>query len=216
MELYIVLGMIGLVILTAVPLGPIAVANGIASLLEKIAFLSGWLLVVLAFVTCFDVISRRFGLPTFDLLTLVLGVKVTLTSFQELEWWLHTAIFSTWMGYNYTINAHPRVDSYTEDLGFKTRAWIELAGCLIFALPYIAITCYYGLDFLYQSWKVDEGSESAVGLPNRWIIKGVYVAGIFFVMLAILSVMLKLVAYLFGRVPQERANLQIGKAELEV
>lgn len=216
MELYLVCGLLIAVALAAIVFGPIAASNGIAKMLEKIAFTGGWLLVVLACVTCFDVISRRFGLPTFEFLTWVIGVKVTLTSFQELEWWLHTAIFSTWMGYNYTINAHPRVDSYTENMSFNGRAWLEFIGCLVFALPYILITCYYGLDFVYQSWRVDEGSESAVGLPNRWIIKGVYVAGIFFVLLAILSVILKVGAYLFGGVPNERAQLQIGKAELEV
>ena len=43
---------------------------------------------------------------------------------------MHTAIFSLWMGYNYTINAHPRVDSYTETLPFRAKAWIEFVGVL--------------------------------------------------------------------------------------
>jgi TRAP-type mannitol/chloroaromatic compound transport system permease small subunit len=204
MELYFIFGLLFIVSGATVVYGPIAVSDGIAKMLEKIAFTFGWLLVVLMCVTCFDVFSRKMGLP------------ISLTRFQELEWWLHTTIFSTWMGYNYTINAHPRVDSFTENASFRRRAWLELFGCVFLAFPYIFVVCYYSLDFVYQSWRVDEGSESAIGLPHRWIIKGIYVAGIWLVLLAIISVFLRVSAYLFGGVPQERANLQIGKSELEV
>ena len=204
MELYVLCGMLSVIALLSITLGPIAVSNGIATMLEKIAFTGGWLMLVLMCVTCFDVTVRKLGIP------------ISLTRFQELEWWIHTTIFSTWMGYNYTINAHPRVDSYTENVSFRGRAWLEWFGCLFLAFPYMAVVCYYGLDFVYQSWRVDEGSESAIGLPNRWLIKGVYVAGIWMVLLAVISVFLRVSAYLFGGVPQERANLQIGKSELEV
>ena len=204
MELKILLGMLFLISVLVIIYGPIAVSNGIAKMLEKIAHTAGWLLVVLMCVTCFDVFSRKLGLP------------ISLTRFQELEWWLHTTIFSTWMGYNYTINAHPRVDSYTENVSFRARAWLELIGCLLFAFPYMAIVSYYGLDFVWQSWLVDEGSESAIGLPHRWIIKGIYVAGIWLVLLAVISVILRVSAYLFGGVPDEVAKLNIGKSELEV
>jgi TRAP-type mannitol/chloroaromatic compound transport system permease small subunit len=92
-----------------------------------VARASGWLLVVMAAVTCFDVLARKMGLP------------VPLTKLQELEWHFHAAIFSLWMGYGYTTNAHPRVDSFTEPLTLRHRAWIELAGCLRLALPYMAL-----------------------------------------------------------------------------
>lgn len=204
MELSILMGLLFVISVLAIVLGPIAVSNGIAKLLEKIAFTFGWCLMILMCVTCFDVFSRKMGLP------------ISLTRFQEFEWWLSTTIFSSWMGYNYVINAHPRVDSYTENISFRSRAWLEWWGCLLLAFPYMAVVCYYGLDFFYQSWRLDEGSESATGLENRWIAKGVYVIGTFLILLAIISVFLRVTAYLFGGVPQDRAQLNIGKAELEV
>ena len=102
----------------------IGLSNAIKRVLEVVAFGSGWLLIVLMCITCTDVVARKFGIP------------IPLTKFQELEWYMHTALFSMWMGYNYTINAHPRVDSYTETLPFRAKAWIEFWGCLLFALPY--------------------------------------------------------------------------------
>ena len=76
-----------------------------------------------------------------------------------------------WMGYGYTINAHPRVDSFTEKLAFRRKAWIELIGCVLFALPYVALVGYHSVDFVATSYAVAEQSESPFGLTHRWIIK---------------------------------------------
>ena len=92
----------------------LAISNAIVRALERIALAAGWLLIVLMTVTCVDVICRKLSIP------------IPYTKFQEMEWHLHAAIFALWMGYCYVINAHPRVDSYTEALPFRRRAWIEL------------------------------------------------------------------------------------------
>jgi TRAP-type mannitol/chloroaromatic compound transport system permease small subunit len=179
-------------------------SEGVRRLLEVVARASGWLLVVMAAVTCFDVLARKTGLPA------------PLTKLQELEWHFHAALFSLWMGYGYTINAHPRVDSYTETLPLRGKAWIELAGCLFFALPYMALVAYYSLDYVASSYAIHEQSDSTVGLTHRWIIKGVYAAGLWLVVLGILSVLARLVVFLFGRRPQAEVKLQIGSATLDV
>jgi TRAP-type mannitol/chloroaromatic compound transport system permease small subunit len=179
-------------------------SEGLRRLLEVIARASAWLLVVMAAVTCFDVLARKTGLPA------------PLTKLQELEWHFHAALFSLWMGYGYTINAHPRVDSYTETLPFRRKAWIELAGCLLFALPYVTIVAYYSLGYVASSYAINEQSDSTVGLSHRWIIKGVFAAGLWLVVLGILSVLLRLIVFLFGRRPQSEVNLQIGTTILDV
>jgi TRAP-type mannitol/chloroaromatic compound transport system permease small subunit len=173
-------------------------------LLEKIAFVSGWLLVVLATITCLDVFSRKFGIP------------IPLTKMQELEWHVHTAIFSLWMGYNCTINAHPRVDSYTETLRYRTKAWIEFWGLILLALPFMCIVLQHGADFFWTSFLQDEGSETPNGLEDRWIIKGVFYAGLWFLLLGLISVWLRLVVFLFGGRSQQETQLEIGHAELDV
>ena len=182
----------------------LALSNAIQRVLQVVALASGWLLILLMFITCIDVFSRK------------LGIAIPLTKFQEFEWHLHTAIFSMWMGYNYTINAHPRVDSFTERLEFRTRAWIELVGCLLFALPYTWVVVHHGWDFVLTSYVQDERSEQAMGLSYRWIIKGVLYVGLWLLLAGVVSVMLRLIVFLFGRRPQEEVELQIGHAALEV
>ncbi|MEQ1615093.1 MAG: TRAP transporter small permease subunit [Hyphomicrobiaceae bacterium] len=195
---------LGLLCLTScLIVGPIRTSDGIKWLLEKIAFGSGWFLMVLMCVTCMDITFRKLQLP------------IALTQFQELEWHLHTAVFSGWMGYNYTINAHPRVDSYTETLGFRAKAWIEFLGILVFALPFIFVMLEHGWPFVQQSYLQNEASENVTGLPFRWAIKGVFFIGIWLVFLGVLSVLLRLIAFLFLGRSQEDANIQIGHSELE-
>ncbi|MGE0700316.1 MAG: TRAP transporter small permease subunit [Hyphomicrobiaceae bacterium] len=172
--------------------------------LEKVAHLSGWLLVVLASITCIDVFSRKLGIP------------IPLTKMQELEWHAHTAVFSLWMGYNCTINAHPRVDSYTETLKYRTKAWIEFWGCLLFALPFMYVILWYGSDFFWTSFSQNESSENPNGLEHRWAIKGVFYIGLWLLMLGLISVWLRLIVFLFGRRSQEEVRLEIGHAELDV
>jgi len=173
-------------------------------LLEWIALTSGWLLIAMACVTTFDVLARKAGL------------QLPFTKLQELEWHFHAAIFSLWMGYCYTINAHPRVDSFTENLSYRQRAWIELGGCLVLALPYVALVAYYSIDFVARSYSLGEQSDSTVGLTHRWIIKGIYAAGLWLVVLGILSVLLRVVVFLFGGKSDAEVNLQIGHVVADV
>jgi TRAP-type mannitol/chloroaromatic compound transport system permease small subunit len=179
-------------------------AERLQRMLESVARASAWLLVIMAAVTCFDVVARKTGIPA------------PLTKLQELEWHFHAALFSLWMGYGYTINAHPRVDSYTENLTLRRKAWLELFGCLLFALPYMALVAYHTLDFVAESYALAEKSDSTVGLSYRWFIKGIYAAGIWLIVLGIVSVMLRVIVFLFGRRSQDEVNLQIGATVVDV
>jgi TRAP-type mannitol/chloroaromatic compound transport system permease small subunit len=180
------------------------VSEGLRRPLEWIALTSGWLMVIMACVTSFDVVARKFGM------------QLPYTKLQELEWHFHATIFSLWMGYCYTINAHPRVDSFTERMTYRGRAWVELIGCLVLALPYMALVSYYSIDFVEASYRIGEQSDSTVGLTHRWIIKGIYAAGLWLVVFGILSVLLRVIVFLFGRLPAKEVNLQIGGVITEV
>jgi TRAP-type mannitol/chloroaromatic compound transport system permease small subunit len=169
-------------------------ADAIERVLRAVAGWTGWLMVVLMVVICFDVISRK-------------------TRLQELEWHLHTVLFAMWLGQAYILNAHPRVDTITAHRPLRTRAWIEFWGCIAFALPYAGIVAWYGLGFVATSYMTGEGSEAVIGIPQRWVIKGLFVIGLWLLVFAIVAVILRLVVYLFG--PAElarRANLNIEHA----
>jgi TRAP-type mannitol/chloroaromatic compound transport system permease small subunit len=179
------------------------VSNLLNRILERIADWSGWLFVVLAVVICFDVFTRKVGLqvPGFES-----------TRLQEMEWHLHTVMFSMWMGHCYLLNAHPRVDSFTTALPLRKKAWIELIGCLLFALPYCCVLVYYGIPFVRVSFVTNEISDAVTGLTHRWIIKGLFVLGLILLAAAVVSTILRLIVFLFGRDVAREVELPIERS----
>jgi TRAP-type mannitol/chloroaromatic compound transport system permease small subunit len=180
------------------------IADAIERVLRTICEWSGWLMVVLMVVICFDIMSRKLGYQ-------IPGMGST--RLQELEWHLHTVLFSMWLGYCYILNVHPRVDTVTAHRTLRARAWIEVAGVLAFALPYAAMVAWFGLGFVATSYMIGEGSEAVIGLSHRWIIKGIFILGLWMLVAAIVAVFLRLIVYLFGdRATAARADLNIQHA----
>jgi TRAP-type mannitol/chloroaromatic compound transport system permease small subunit len=63
------------------------------------------------------------------------------------------------------------VDLIYERQSLKAKAWIDLIGTLIFLLPFTLLVCYYGVDFVRESFEMSEQSGDPGGLPYRWLIK---------------------------------------------
>jgi len=167
----------------------LAVSDAINAMLGKIATTAGWLFLVCTAVIVFDVLSRKFGFQ-------VPGMGST--RLQELEWQLHTALFCFWLGFAYIKNAHVRIDIAVARAKPRTLALIELAGCLGFAIPYCLIAIYFSLDFTWIAYVDNESSPSANGLPWLWIPKSLVSLGLLLLLTAVLSVMMRLIVYLFG------------------
>ncbi len=144
-----------------------------------------WLVLPLVGVTLFDVVTRRF---------FVLGS----TKLQEMEWHLHTGLFLLCLAWGYLVDAHVRVDLVRERFSPRTKAWIEVVGCLLFLLPYTVLILYFGYDFVRVSFLQGEGSAATTGLPHRWLIKSTIVIGFVFVLGAGLAVLFRNIAFLFG------------------
>jgi len=161
----------------------------IERLLHAISMAAGWLFVVCTVVIVFDVLSRKFGFQ-------IPGMGST--RLQELEWHLHTALFCFWLGTAYLSNAHVRIDILVSNASPRRLAWIELLGVLLFALPYCLVAIYFSYDFFHIAWQYNEYSDSATGLPWRWIPKGIISIGLILLLVAVIAVGLRLVVYLWG------------------
>ncbi len=169
--------------------GLLTASNAINRMLERVAMTVGWLFLVITAVIVFDVLSRKFGfqLP-----------GMGSTRLQELEWQLHTALFSFWLGVGYVKNSHVRIDILVANLSPRRQAWTEMAGCLLFALPYCLLAIYISLDFTWISWVDNEGSPSANGLPWRWIPKSFITLGLIMLLVGVVSVMMRIIVFLYG------------------
>jgi len=171
----------------------LSVSNTIDAVLGTIARVFGWCFLLMIIVICFDVISRKFG---FQLR--VGNVDMGSTRLQELEWHLHSFLFLTWIGFCYIRNAHVRIDVFTGGLSARAQAWLELLGCVIFALPYVLVALPHSWDFFTQSFGQNESSSAPNGLPWRWIVKGFLFYGFASILASIISVAFRRIVFLFG------------------
>jgi TRAP-type mannitol/chloroaromatic compound transport system permease small subunit len=186
----------------------LTISNVIDAVLDLVARVFGWCFLLLTFVICFDVVTRKFGFQL-DLN----GTDFGSTRLQELEWHLHAALFLTRIGYCYVRNAHVRIDVFTGGITQRGQAWLELLGCLVFALPYVLVSLPYAWDFFYDSYRQGEASSAPNGLPLRFVIKFFLWFGFATILAAVISVFIRRVVYLFGSPDDSAAAMpDIAKA----
>ena len=160
-----------------------AFSRAVDNALSLIGKTAAWLWVVLLAVIVVNVAMRYvFGEGRVE--------------FEELQWHLNALAFLVAIAYAYRVDAHIRIDLVSSGLHPRTQAWIELYGTLLLTLPFIAVLLIFGAPFVAHSWAVSEISSSPGGLPLRWFIKGVLPAAFALLLLAALSRVSRLWAFL--------------------
>ncbi|GAB3488010.1 TRAP transporter small permease subunit [Marinomonas epiphytica] len=134
--------------------------RGITRFSNLLGTLSALLFIVLLFNVFYDVLMRY----VFN------DVSIAM---QELEWHLYAAIFLLGIPYGIQHGGHVRVDLIYENLSIRSKAWIDLFGCVFFLLPFTLLVGYYGISFAHEAYSLGETSGDPGGLPYRWIIKAV-------------------------------------------
>lgn len=90
---------------------------------------------------------------------------------QEAAVYLHAIVLMLCMSYTMKHDEHVRVDIFYQDFGERRRAWINLAGHLIFLLPVCGVILFTGWDYAANSWKILEKSPETGGLPLVFVLK---------------------------------------------
>ena len=144
-----------------------------------------WLYPILVVIVVLNVVLRYvFGLG--------------LIEFEEIQWHLYAAAFLLGFAWAYAADAHVRVDLFRARFSPRTKAWIELLGCLLLLAPFTAIVAYYSFDFFWQSWLLNERSDMPSGLPARYVIKFVLSASLVMLLLQSIAVAIRNLLDLFG------------------
>ncbi|MEM8787209.1 MAG: TRAP transporter small permease subunit [Pseudomonadota bacterium] len=170
-------------------------SRSIDRLLTLVAKLGGVCVVLLILAVCYDVVTRYFGVPK------VLGL--TSTILQEAQFWLHSFAIVLCIGYAYIRQRHVRIDLIREQLSVRARYWIEAIGCAVMLIPYAILGAWLSYPYVARSFALGETSRSQNGIDNVWILKSGLLALFVLIGLAGLSVFLKAVAGLAGRLPED-------------
>jgi TRAP-type mannitol/chloroaromatic compound transport system permease small subunit len=75
--------------------------------------------------------------------------------------------------YAFANDDHIRIEILHQRLGVRAKAWIEILGCLLFLLPWLALIAWSSLPFVRLSWQVREPSAQPGGLEGIYLVKSV-------------------------------------------
>lgn len=121
--------------------------------------------------------------------------------FEEFQWHLYSTGFLLGIGYTFQVDGHVRVDVLQERLPFRIKAWLELYGILLCALPFTALILIFATPFVQISYELGEISPSPGGLPYRWLIKSMLLIGFVLLLLAAVSRLTRVWVFLFRAKP---------------
>ena len=128
--------------------------------LERISELTGaamaWLTVLMVLGT-FVIVVLRY---VFDLGWIAM---------QESIVWMHAAVFMLGASYTLKQNEHVRVDIFYRRTTAERRAWVDVAGTVVFLLPLAAFVAVTSWDYVSTSWAIREASREAGGLPYPFV-----------------------------------------------
>lgn len=153
---------------------PVPISDWIDRFIKSVGNLIAWTYVALVLVIIAQVVLRK-------------GFSSGLIVLEELQWHLYAIGVMFGMSYAQVNNAHIRVDLFYGGLRAKTKQIIEIIGILTLVLPFIYVIFVHSLDFVYDSWRINESSDSPSGLPWRWAIKSVIPASFAMLGLAVIS-----------------------------
>ena len=93
------------------------------------------------------------------------------TDLQELVMYFHALIFLGCAGYVFNKDEHVRVDIFYRGATAKYKDLINVIFGFIFLLPLAFVVGFYSIELINMSWKIQETSTEAGGLPYVFVQK---------------------------------------------
>jgi TRAP-type mannitol/chloroaromatic compound transport system permease small subunit len=138
------------------------ISAAIDGLSERLGGWVGWLTLAMILVGAFNAVARYLGK--------FIGVNLSSNAYIEAQWYLFSAVFLLGAAHTLHRDQHVRVDVLYGRLSQRGKAWLDLAGTVLFLIPF----CVFGLVISYptvrNSWAVWEVSPDPGGLA-RYPIK---------------------------------------------
>lgn len=110
-------------------------------------------------------------LLAFGIVILRYGFNLGWIWLQESVTYLHALIFMVAAAWAFQTDDHVRVDIFYRDRSDRYRAAVNLAGTLLFLVPFSIFLLLIGWDYVAAAWATREGSREAGGLPMVWLLK---------------------------------------------
>lgn len=181
-------------------------ASGIDGVNRVIGRFVQWLTVIMVVVGAFNALGRYASRYT--------PVTLTSNALIDLQWQLFSLVFLLGAAYALNRDVHVRVDVLYSRLSQRGRAWIDIAGTVLFLLPFCVLMLWMSWPAVRNSWGIREGSPDPGGLP-RYPIKGAILLAFVLLFLQGVSQLIKLANAIRTGEPVRGAAGGLGMEKLE-
>lgn len=172
----------------------LALSRAIDAVNARIGKSVAWLIVVAVLVSALNAIIRK----VFD---------ASSNSWLELQWVLFSAVFLFCSPWTLMDNEHIRIDIVSFRLPKRVRDGIDIFGHVFFLLPFTLVMLYTSWPFFLNSYRINEQSLNAGGLP-QWPAKMLVPIGFALLFIQAISELIKRIAIFTGKMedPHEDAG----------
>ena len=165
------------------------IVNFIDALNEKLGQWVAWLTLLTILLASYNALVRYVGR--------FVERNLTSNAVLELQWYLFSLVFLLGAAYGLKHDAHVRVDVFFQRASARTKAWINIAGTVLFLIPFCIFMLWASWPGIRNSWSILEGSSDPGGLP-RYPIKTALMVGFALLLLQAVAQLYKYVAALRG------------------
>lgn len=158
---------------------------------EAVGRVVSFLIVAIMVIVVYDVIARLVGHPT----------QWVFEATKQ----AYAVHFMVLGGYALLHGTHIRVDLLRERLSRRTDAIVELAGFVIFFLPFIIVMVQFGWRFAARSWQSMETTWGVVQLPVYPIKSMIVVSAVLLAIQATLLVIRTILIIIDPQRPDRRS-----------
>ena len=107
-----------------------------------------------------------------------------LVPMEELQWHFYAIPIMLGLAYAVTNDTHIRIDIVRMHMSKRLKYIFEILGILLLLMPCVVILFDFSLSYTITSFTMKEASQSAIGLPYRWIVKSVMPLSMLLIMIA--------------------------------
>lgn len=167
--------------------------RAVETLADWLDRLTAWVGKLFAWLTLFMVVA------TFANVMLRYLYGISYVMLYESVLYAFAMVLTAAAGWALLHDDHVRVDIFYRSARPRTRAWIDIGGCLALLFPVLWLIWTRGLPYVERSWKLREGSQEMSGIQGIYVLKTFIL--VFVVVLAVqgVSLMLKRALVLAGR-----------------
>jgi TRAP-type mannitol/chloroaromatic compound transport system permease small subunit len=180
----------------------LAVSRIIDSINLRLGKWVSWLILIVVIISAANAVSRK-----------LLGLSSN--AFLELQWIMFSVIFMVCSPWTLMSNEHIRIDIVNNMFSKRVRNWIDVFGHVVFLLPLTIVMIITGWPFFLASYRLNEQSFNAGGLP-QWPAKSLVVIGFTLLFFQGISELIKRIAVMRGDIPDPfEQTLHPAEAEAE-